>query len=75
MICFLSSILGITMLELYNKASSNPLTEVFICCTKLLSKACVDQDLEILVYVCDEAQIYKNCSCYSHALACHINSM
>ena len=40
------------MLELSIKVSLNPLIEVHMCCTKLLSKICVEQRLETLVYFC-----------------------
>ena len=58
MIWFLGSILSIAMLELSIEVSSNPLLEARTHCTKCLSKVCVKQGLEALVYVCDEAHIY-----------------
>ena len=54
MICFLGSILSITMLEFSIKVSSNSLIEVCTRFTKLLSKVCAEQRLEALVYVCDQ---------------------
>ena len=32
--------------------------EAHICCTKFLSKACVEQYLETVVHICDKAHIY-----------------
>ena len=55
---FLGSKLSITMLELSIKLPLSPLVEACILCIKLLSKVCVEQHLEALVYVCDEAHIY-----------------
>ena len=58
MICFLGSIFSIAMLQLSIELSSSPLTEPPTRCTKLLSKVYIEQHLEVLVYVCDEAHIY-----------------
>ena len=55
---FLSSIFSVTMLELSIEVLSNPLIEAHMRCTKLLSKVCVEQCHEALVYVCDEADVY-----------------
>ena len=49
---------SITILELSIELSSS-LIEVHIHCTKLLSKVCAKQCLEVFVYVCDEAHIIK----------------
>ena len=54
----LCSILSIAMLELSIKVSLNPLIEVHMCCTKLLSKVCVEQRLETLIYFCKKAHVY-----------------
>ena len=71
----LLSKLPIVMLELSIKASPNPLIEAHAQCTKLLSKVCVKQCLEALVYVYvyDEACTYQIGSCYSCALMCHFD--
>ena len=58
MICFLGSMLSSAILELSIEVSLNPLIEVCMCCTKLLSNICVKQHLEALVCVCDEAHVY-----------------
>ena len=43
--------ISITMLELSIEVSSNPLTEVCVHCSKLLSKVSVEQHLQALAYV------------------------
>ena len=48
----------LTMFELSINLSLSPLTEACTHCTKFLSKLCVEQCLHVLVYVCDEADIY-----------------
>ena len=48
------------MLELSIKVSLNPLIEVRMQCIKLLSKHCIKQHLETLVYVCSEAHFFTN---------------
>ena len=58
MIHFLGSILSTDMLVLSIELSSSSLTEVYTGFIKLLSKVCVKQYLEALVYVCDDAHIY-----------------
>ena len=57
MICFLDTKLGIAMLELPIELSLSPLVEAHTFCIKLLSKVCIKQHLEALVYVYDKAHI------------------
>ena len=64
---FLGSILSVAMLELSIKGSSNLLIEEHTCCTKLSSKVCAEHCLEALVYVSDEANIYK----FAHVILVH----
>ena len=45
------------MLELSTEVSLNLLGEAYTHCTKLLSKVCIKQRLEALVYICGEAHI------------------
>ena len=59
MICFPGSILSIAMLELSIEVSLNPLIEEHTHRTKLLSKVCVKQHLQALVYAYDEAVFPK----------------
>ena len=58
MICFLGSMLWVAMLEISIKLSPSPSIEQSTRCIKLLSKVCVEQRLETLVYACDKAHIY-----------------
>ena len=64
---FPGSIHSIAMLELSIEVSSNPLIEVRMHCTKL-SKACVEQRLEALVYVCYEIQKFIK---FAHIILMH----
>ena len=43
------------MCELCTFAKSS---HIYTCCTQILSKVCIQQHLEALVYVCDKVHIY-----------------
>ena len=44
-----------------------------MCCIQLISKVCVEQHLEAIVYVCDDADTYQISSYYSRAMVCHFD--
>ena len=50
--------LSIAILELCIELSLSPLVEMCVHCIKLLSKVCVKQCFEAIVYVYNEAHIY-----------------
>ena len=54
-LCFLGSILSITMVELSIELPFSPLIEACAHSTKLLSKVYVEQHLEALDYFCEKA--------------------
>ena len=70
------SMFSVAMLELskhVHQSISHFINRSMYALYKHLSRVCVDECLDILVYVCDKAHVYLICSRYSYAFACHFD--